>query len=721
MKKSRLILITLSVLILLGCISMTAFLLFFNYQNVRLFKQAQSNFLRNDEASLALAEAQLLQIIAKDSDNEAAFVMLGEIARKKKIYPEQVYYCFMAYHLNPLSGENKEKYIESLCFARYFKRLETILSQEPPVSDRHNQLLLYAAGRNGNINKYKIQLARRSKDNRLGELALLLFAHEHLTNAQKLSALERFKYSDDLFLQQEILTAQTDLFIAEQNIDKAEKSLTQAYELNQYAFAPALGRFYANYRNLGRALEVFEKHLSIYHDQSVAIQTAEICCLLNKIDRSEKLRTDYQSDSGNRAMLCNYYFDALIALAKKEMTGLKELSVPLRQNINTPLSAFMFFCTDIQAGDLTAIQNSYNTLIAHRNYLDLQIQADNILSEYLKNAVSKNTRPQNDFMPLAALLYKRKPDVFTAKLMLLVQKQTNAINAVLLKDALKRFGDDPGIIKIAIEYNLKHELSEAERLITSFKTKFAKKSGDMLRYEIILNLQKKDFNKVSALFRKHFSPEILPEYWIFASSTGREHDLRFLSRDKLYEPFCKALILLKNGKVTQACELLEKADANNNQQLLFFAAKTLAENGKNQSAIKKYALLPQNSPYQLAVLLNTAELHAEAGNMEQALILSARAYNMAPDMPETQLCYADKLHRNGKLRMIPDILKYSSAKNYRKKMEPLWIAGIQQRIKDCDISTQREKIRELCRQLLVIDPGNKTALDYLKKLHKMPQ
>ena len=243
----------------------------------------------------------------------------------------------------------------------------------------------------------------------------------------------------------------------------------------------------------------------------------------------------------------------------------------------------------------------------------------------------------------------------------------------------------------------------------------------MLRYEIILNLQKKDFNKVSALFRQHFSPEILPEYWIFASSTGREHDLRFLSRDKRYEPFCKALILLKNGKVTQACELLEKADANNNQQLLFFAAKTLAENGKNQSAIKKYALLPQNSPYQLAVLLNTAELHAEAGNMEQALILSARAYNMAPDMPETQLCYADKLHRNGKLRMIPDILKYSSAKNYRKKMEPLWIAGIQQRIKDCDISTQREKIRELCRQLLVIDPGNKTALDYLKKLHKMPQ
>ena len=65
MKKSRLILIILSVLILLGCIGMTAFLLFFNYQNVRLFKQAQSNFLRGDDSSLLLAESQLQQVVQK--------------------------------------------------------------------------------------------------------------------------------------------------------------------------------------------------------------------------------------------------------------------------------------------------------------------------------------------------------------------------------------------------------------------------------------------------------------------------------------------------------------------------------------------------------------------------------------------------------------------------------------------------------------------------------
>ena len=720
MKKSRLILIIFSVLILAGCISMTAFLLFSNVRNVRLFQQAQSNFQRGDDASLDLAETQLLQLIAKDSNNESAFSMLGEIAGKRKFYPEQVYYCAMAYRLNPLSSENKEKYIDSLCSARYFDRLEVLLSQDSSLSDKHRQLLLYAAGRNGNINKYKQQLSRRDADNRIGELALLLFVHKHLTVEQKLSALERFNDPDG-FLKQEIFAAQTELYLAGNDISSAEKCLQKAYDLNRYAFAPALGRFYAQYRNFGKALDVFEKHLAIYHDQSVAVQTAEIYCLLNKTDKIAKLRTDYQSDSGNRAMLCNYYFDALIALAKKDMTGLKELTAPLSGNINTPLSAFMFLCADIQSGNIQEIKASYETLLAHRNYLNLQEQADNMLSEFLKTAFSEKNIPPEKLLPLATILYNRKPDVFTAKFILLAQKKNNSVNIILLKDALTRFGNDPGVIKIAIEYYLQHNPAEAERLVAHYKQKFAQKSGDMVRYELFLNMQKKDYEKVSLLFRNNFKPELLPDYWRFASSTMREKDLIFLSRDKLYEPFCLALLHLKKNEVNKACDLLEKADAKNNYALLFFAAKTLAENGRNQSALKKYALFPEKSQYTIAVLLNMAELYAEDGNIDQALILSARAYNLAPSMPETQLCYADKLHKKGDWKTIPDIVKLSSSNPYRRKLEPLWISGMEQRIKDCNINTQREKIRELCRQLLVIAPDNNIALEYLKKLHQMPQ
>ena len=699
---------------------MTAFLLFSNVRNVRLFQQAQSNFQRGDDASLDLAETQLLQLIAKDSNNESAFSMLGEIAGKRKFYPEQVYYCAMAYRLNPLSSENKEKYIDSLCSARYFDRLEVLLSQDSSLSDKHWQLLLYAAGRNGNINKYKQQLSRRDADNRIGELALLLFVHKHLTVEQKLSALERFNDPDG-FLKQEILAAQTELYLDMQDIDRAEKSLVEAYEQNNYAFAPVLGRFYAQYRNFGKALDIFEKHLAIYHDQSVAVQTAEIYCLLNKTDKIAKLRTDYQSDSGNRAMLCNYYFDALVALAKKDMTGLKELTAPLRENINTPLSAFMFLCADIQSGNIREIKASYETLLAHRNYLNLQEQSDNMLLEFLKTAFFEKNIPPEKLLPLATILYNRKPDVFTAKFILLAQKKKNSVNIILLKDALTRFGNDPGVIKIAIEYYLQHNPAEAERLVAHYKQKFAQKSGDMVRYELSLNMQKKDYEKVSLLFRNNFKQELLPDYWRFAASTMREKDLIFLSRDKLYEPFCLALLHLKKNEVNQACDLLEKADAKNNYALLFFAAKTLAENGRNQSALKKYALFPEKSPYTIAVLLNMAELYAEDGNIDQALILSARAYNLAPSMPETQLCYADKLHKKGDWKTIPDIVKLSSSNPYRRKLEPLWISGMEQRIKDCNINTQREKIRELCRQLLVIAPDNNIALEYLKKLHQMPQ
>ena len=687
MKRSRLVLIILAVLILLGCIGMTAYLLFSNYRNVRLFKQAQSNFVQGDEASLDLAESQLLQVIRLDSDNEAAFIMLGEIARKKKVYPEQVYYCHMAYRLNPLSQENREKYIDSLCMARYFVRLEMILAQESSLSDRHSQLLLYAAGRNGNINKYKAQLSRRSKNNGIGELALLLFHYNKLSDAEKLAALERIKSDKDLFLKQELLVARTDLSINCGKIPQAEESLRQACELNQYAFAPALGRFYAEYRNFQKALDIFEKHLSVYHDQSVAMQIAEIYCLLKKTDEIEKLRTHYQADSGSRAMLCNYYFDALIALAKDDMAGLKELVAPLRNNINTPLAAFMFFCADIQGDDLAAIQASYTALLGQRSYLNLQKQADNILSAYLRNSFKRSDRTA--MLALAQSLYNRQPDVFKAKFILLAQRRSNSVNVVLLKDALKRFGNDQGIVKIAIEYYLKNELAEAERLIAYFKQKFAEKSGDMLRYEIILNMQKKDHEKVSELFRRNLKSEILFEYWNFASSLMREKDLRFLSNDKLYGPFSKALLLIKQGKKQHACDLLEQADDKGNQTLLFFAAKTLAENGRSKAALKKYEKFPEDSSFRIPVLLNMSELYAETGDWDQALLLANRAYDLAPQMVETQLCYADKLHKKGNLIRIPDIVKISSVNPYRRKMELLWVAGMEQRIRDCDINTQK--------------------------------
>ena len=420
-------------------------------------------------------------------------------------------------------------------------------------------------------------------------------------------------------------------------------------------------------------------------------------------------------------MLCSYYFDALIALAKKDTDNLSKLITPLRRNINTPLAAFMLFCADIHIGSIPEIKESYEILLAHRNYLNLQEQSDNILSEFLKTAFLKKNIPQEKLLPLAIKLYNRKPDIFIAKFILLAQQKNNSVNIGLLNDALRRFKNDQGMIKIAIEYYLQYNPDEAERLIAYYKQKFAQESGNMVRYEIILNMQKKDYEKISVLFRNNFKEEFLPDYWNFASSTMRENDLIFLSRDKLYGPFCQALLHLKKNEVKQACDILEKADTGNNHALLFFAAKNLAENGRNQAALKKYALFPEKSPYIIAVLMNMAEIHAETGNIDQALLLSARAYNLVPSMPETQLCYADKLHKKGDLKPIPDIVNLSSSNPFRRRLEPLWIAGMEQRIKNCNINTQREKIRELCRQLLVIVPDNNIALEYLKKLHKMPQ
>lgn len=710
-RRFRIVLIIVSLLILAGCIGLTAFLLYSNYQQANLFAQAKNNFLQGSKQSLARAEMQLRQVIQNDNDNEAAYIMLAEIAHKRKSYPEQVYYSFMAHRLNPLSRENAEKYVKSLLSARYFNRLESFLFQQKNLSDEWRQLLLYAAGRNGNINKYK---AEHHSGSTLNKLTFLLFKDNNLTIDEKIAALDKFP-QDDAFLQQEILEAKLKFFLSKNDLLNAEKVLQKAYGINEFAFAPALGRFYANFRSFDKALIIFEKYLSEYHDPAVAMQTAEIYCLLKRTDQIMELRNKYQSDSGEIAMLCYHYFEALTALAKNDLTVLKELTAPLRNNINTPLALFMFFCSDIQSGDITKIEASYTNLLKHRNYLDLQTRADNMLSEFLKKSLTGITQ-EDKLLSVATILYNRKPEAFTARLILLIQKKYGNINIVILQNALKRFRNDAGITKIGIDHYLNYDIAEADRLIAYYKTTFPDRRGDMQNYEIISALNKKEYDSASELFQKYFSPEILPEYWNFASLTLREKDLIFLSKDKLYAPFCNALLALKKGDKKTACDLLETADAKGNTALTFFAAITLGENGKNKAALEKYAEIPSDSPYRIAILLNQAELLSENGDFAKALELSGQAYKIMPDAPEVQLCYADKLYKSGKLNRIPDIVKLSFGKKYGQQLKKLWTEGMQERIRQCNINTQKETVKELCRQLLAVDKDNSVALEYLKKL-----
>lgn len=710
-RRIRLILIIASLLILIGSVSVTAYLLFSNYQQARLFTQAKKEFQRGSAESLALAKVQLLQVIRNDDDNEAAYIMLAEIAGKQKNYPEQVYYCFMAHRLNPLSRENKEKYVESLLGARYFNRLENFLVQQQDLPDEWRQLLLYSAGRNGSISKYKVKCRT---DVPLNKLTSLLFKDNSLTIDEKLAALEKLP-QEDFFLHQEILEAKLKFLLAKGDIVRAEKTLLKACELNRFAFAPALGRFYANFRSFAEALKVFEKYLEIYHDPAVAMQTAEIFCLLKQSGKIAELRKQYQSDSGEIAMLCCFYLDALTALAQDDMTALKELTVPLRESINTPLAAFMFFCVDIHDGDLAKIRTSYTKLLAHRSYLDLQKRADGMLSDFLKKSL-KELREEEELLALASALYGRNPEVFTARLILLIQKKRGNTDLAILQDALKRFRKDAGIIRIGMEYYLDRDIAEADRLMAYYKRTFPDKAADLQNYEIISALRKKEYDRASDLFQKYFSPEIAQEYWHFASATLREKDLLFLRRDALYSPFCNALLALKKGDKKTACDLLENADAKGNQVLLFLAARVLGENGRNQAALRKYAQFPADSPYRLTVLLNQAELLAENGDLANALELSRQAYKMSPALPETQLCYADKLHKTGNSALIPDVVKFSSGQTYRPQLEKLWIAGMEERIKQCNIVTQKETVKELCRRLLSLAPGNRKALDVLKQL-----
>ena len=714
MKKVRFTLIVLSVLILLGTIGMTALLLFSNYRNVRLFRQAQSNFLKGDKNSLESAEAQLLQLIRNDADNEAAYIMLGKIAGQWKIYPEQIFYCYKAHRLNPLSAENKKSYIQSLLFAREFERLENFLVQESTLSDTEKELLFYASGRNGTLQKHK-ELLSLPRTKGIAKLAHLLFNTPGASPRQKLDILAKEFPNPAPFLKQELLAAQAELSLTADRVDDTGKFLRKAYELNEYAFAPALGRFYANYRTFKQALEVFEKYLEVYHDQSIALQTAEIYCLLKKADKIDGLRRKYQDDTGTGAMLCSYYFDALTALIKNDTARLKALVPALQNRINTPLAAFIFLYNAFQQNDLSAIQSCYAKMIEQPAFLDLHLRSDGLVLEVLKRAVAARTADSEQLYTLAERLYARRPDAFTAKFLLLAQRKKAGFSTSLLKSARKLFPKDRGLLKIAIEHALSQEPAAVPALIASYKKLFPKESADMLRYELVCAVRLKNFERASQLFMQNDSPQLRGEYWNFASSTNRKKDLEFLGKHPLYAPFCQALLLMASDKKAQGLDLLEKADAKGDLALLFFAARTLGENGRHKAALAQYAKFPPNSPYAIAVLLNSSELHAAEGALTKSLELAHNAYHKAPDLPAVQFCYADKLHKTNRAGLIPDIVKLTNSP-FREKLIPLYIAGLEARLRTPLVQQDPEKCRDICRQILLLAPDNPTALETQKHL-----
>ena len=419
-KKIRISLICAALLILLGSIALSAYLFFFNYQNVQTLRQAENNFNQGASESLKLAEAQLLQLVRNDPDNERAFILLAKIAQKNKIYPEQVYYSLQAHKLNPLSEENENAYLEALLYAREFERLERFLSLKGNLKGELNGFLLYAAGQNGNISKYRTLLDRRD-DNLIAELALLLCKHTHIPVQERLSTLENYlslRAKND-FQKQEILAGMVSICLSQNDLDNAEKYLLQAYELNKFAFAPALGRFYANYRSMGKALEIFEKYLSLYHDPAVALQTAEIYCLLNKRDKILTLNQAYQADSGKAALLLNYYFEVLDKFAANDINACRQYLAPLQEAVNTPLATFIYFCAELEEEDLIGVFKYYNALLQHRPYLDLQMRADRLVIELVKKTISSEKNQDPVLLELAEKVYWRTPDVNVGKFLLL--------------------------------------------------------------------------------------------------------------------------------------------------------------------------------------------------------------------------------------------------------------------------------------------------------------
>ena len=708
--------IIIAVLVLLGSIGMSFFLLFSSYQNIQLFREAANNFKRGDSKSCDSAERQLLQLINNDDDNEQAFIMLGEIARARKVYSEEMYYTYQAHKLNPLSSENKMKYINSLLMNREFKRLESFLNQQNSLSAELQPFLLYAAIKNETLSKYLRNFSEKYDSNIYRLAEIIKSKADSKDKIKSLLELDKKVVGDSDFMRQELAINLAENYLNNGDVDNAEKFLLEAYKINECVFAAPLAKFYANYRSFGSAIAIYEKYLSVYHDIEVALQCAELYCLTQNQAKIVELSKEYQNDSGEAAILSCYYFDVLTGFANNDLKSIKSYVTPLQDVIDTPLATFIYLCVEVEEKNLSGILRHYNAMVKQPPYLNFQEQADRLVADVLKSFIASKKADSELFYQLAENLCNRYNDVVIGKYLILSQRGKGKFNSGLLAQLLKNYPEDSGVIKIAIEYYLDRDLATADKLIDSYLKLFPKEKHDICRYEIISAMRKHDYERVSLLFKENFSRDILPEYWSFAVNLKRVDDLKKIAEDSTYKDFADAALLLIEGKKEAALDILAATDETEELNLRFFAAKTLGENNRIHEALKQYQKFPEKSVFRIAVLLNSSELYAVEGELNESLRLAHLAYSLAPDMEETQLCYGDKLLKNGKLAEIADVVRISKNSSYRKELIKLYIRSMEYRIQKSDLEKNPEKISGMCEQILRLDADNALALQFKQKI-----
>ena len=751
---NRLLILAGFFLVILICLGAGLFYAIRDYHKQKDFMQAQALFESGDYEN---ARNMLIKVLSDDPNKEEALAALAKIYQKDGDWNNEAFLRQRIMRLNLLDQENLHEFLESAFKARNFGSIYSILHlklmENPDLPPEEGALYLISALNSSRVSNGRYFYESRKKTDpeyfsstERGRLAEMMLNAPSMENEQWqncIASVDQIRDPQTRFETINLLLP----FLAErgdrESTERIEKFLHEAVELNSFAGAPMLAKYYYSTYRFDEVIRICEEYLKTRINAVMPILYGESCILSGQPDlippMEEKIRN---LSDGRQSWIIASYLAALYAFQEGDDARLQVLLQRAGDTIDTPLSTLMKYHLALEKDSRKEILSFLRKIMYGRHFFDFPERARTAALQYL---LKKTNEADFDADPelltvcaeIATLIQTPDDDVsFLQRIILTDHFNRDILTEDELQSALRSFPGDPVLLGIAAEFCLRNgKPVQAMEYISEYKKmkdipEKTKSSVDVLYMLALEQLgRKEEAEKEFRALVERGDEFLLPFYFDFCTKYGFVDSLRSLcqwieslpedSPNRAALPFVRAELLLSEGKKQEALDLFEKS-ASVYPDYTFHAATRLAENGRTAPALTRYLSLRDVYSDKSLLEIRLAELYAQMGDKDAALASAREAWLMDKNSLTTRFLYGKYLFDAGKYADAVGVLKLPQYKaDFPKEMLDLWASAIREQIK-ADYKTGRyTPAMESVKHLLLYFPEDKVGQEYLERIEKI--
>ena len=688
--------------------------------------------------------ARLLKVaLARDENCEAACTMMGDVLEAEGKWPEAVFYRGWALKEAPKNDDYARAYVHSMLMGRCFQMVATYFKGPEHASlssEEHCQFLfarMMAAGAEDESVIWK-----RFEEEHLDlldepypRLVKVMFFSEGEDLQVVEGKLRLMADSDDVAVAQEALLALVAVCERMGDHTGAEGALKSAQALNEFIVTPFLADFYVSHGELDKASDVLESYLMRFHNPKLAILFGECLVLVDGgVERIQGQIARMAGESDEESVRAVQYLNALVAFENHDLKAMNDAFFSVRSWFKSPLALLVALMADGERNDLMQMEIDYRELLDLPPFLDVRQRANAVIQEHLQVRLEAGDAP-GSLLRLAELLETEggmADNVCVASMALKGKLDKNILSEDEMLGTVERFGRAPAILRVAAEYYFHREKYEmALEMIQAIAGNVDDDGGSIVRLQCHCLTQLGRLDEASALFEhlleRFPTQENVLDYWRFACCYGRVDDWRnLMMMDGMggvaarLAPFCRIALELESSDEERRNVALDRLASMNfaDDEMLFFAAKAFARFGRDSEAEQCLGRISPAFESRWRVFVELAGIHARKNNIDLALTIALKAFEIKPMEADVQECCAVLLKQCGDWRTALDVIRSSEfGKSACKATVDVWIWAMESSIQ-YDFNGGRMAVaRKSCQDLLLYDPANKMALEYLAKIN----